>query len=412
MLRNRSLFRPAFAASAAALLALTACSSASSGGGGSSSGTSSGGGSGAYQIGMSMDLSGPISFNGKIAAAGLESYIKYLDSKGGVNGRQVNLQVLDDMSDIAHGRANVEQFTSNHDLAIFGFILTDLLPAVMPLAARAQTPVFGLGGPTSLFQPVQQYYWSYELAPGLRLPTAILNFISIKAKAAQIAKPRVAIFAVDTASNEDVVKAAAQEIAARGWTLASTQYMPISPTNLTAQAQAIKQSHPDFIMMSHNDAGALVAVRALRAQGVTVPVVNQGAGSSDSTFKALGQGYYALRTYASPTDTSIPAVEQMASTPAAKAYASSMTNSYFTQGWVAGQIFQQALEKCGAGCSSGSQLNDAMAKLGTVNTDGLSGQLTVDSSDHELVRDVQFYGLSAAGTVTAQTGWISAMSQS
>ena len=98
-----------------------------------------------------MDLSGPLSFNGKPAAAGFEAAIKRINASGGVNGKKINLQVLDDASDIAKGRANLLEFVSNHDLASFGYILSDVSAALIPLATQKKIPIVGLGGPDSVF---------------------------------------------------------------------------------------------------------------------------------------------------------------------------------------------------------------------------------------------------------------------
>ncbi len=368
------------------------------------------GGSGAapYKIGMSMDLSGAIAFNGKPAAAGLRAYIADLNGRGGVNGRKVDLKVLDDASDVAKGRVNVQQFMSEQRLAIFGFILSNLSISGLPLAASKKIPIVGLGGPGSLFEPVNPYFFSYELRAE-RLQSAILNYIDTRAKEEGVAKPRVAVFSVDTPSNRDMVELAVKGIASRGWTHATTQFMPVAPTDVTAQAAAIKASKADYVLLSHNDAGSLVAVRGLRAQGVTVPVINQWAGSADATLKQLGESYIAFRSYASPTEKGIPSVEAMKSAATKAGEGTNMTNPYFTQGWVAGSLVEKTLKACGASCAKGEQFRDALEGLGTIETDGLSGPLTVSAQSHEMVHTVRFFTWDkGADAAKPLTDWVKA----
>nr|BFE29312.1 ABC transporter substrate-binding protein [Actinomadura rugatobispora] len=369
-----------------------------------------GGGEGGptYRIGMSMDLSGAIAFNGKPAAAGLRAYISDLNARGGVNGRKVDLKVLDDGSDVAKGRVNVQQFTSEKRLAVFGFILPNLSISGVPLAATRKTAIVGLGGPGSLFEPVNPYYFSYELRAE-RLESAILNHIATRAQGDGVAKPRVAVFSVDTPSNRDMVKLAQKDIASRGWTHATTQYMPVAPTDVTAQGAAIKAAKPDYVLLSHNDAGALVAVRGLRAQGVTAPVINQWAGSADATLKQLGDSYAAFRSYSSPTEKGVPAVEAMRQAATKAGEAGNMTNPYFTQGWVAGILIERTLKACGASCPSAQKFRDALEGLGTIQTDGLSGPLTVSAKSHELVSTVRFFSWDkASDSAKPLTGWVKA----
>ncbi|SEG49538.1 ABC-type branched-chain amino acid transport system, substrate-binding protein [Thermomonospora echinospora] len=361
-----------------------------------------------YKIGMSMDLSGAIAFNGKPAAAGLRAYVSDLNKRGGVNGRKVDLKILDDGSDVAKGRVNIQQFSSEKRLAIFGFILSNLSLAGLPVAESRKTPIVGLGGPGKLFEPVKSYFFSYELRAE-RLESAILNYIATRTEGDGIEKPRVAVFSVDTPSNRDMVELAVKNIKSRGWTHTTTQYMPVAPTDVTAQAAEIKASDPDYVLLSHNDAGSLVAVRGLRAQGVTVPVINQWAGSADATLKQLGENYIAFRTYASPTEKNNPAVDAMKEAATKAGEAESMTNPYFTQGWVAGSLIEQTLKKCGQDCPSGEKFRDALEGLGEIDTNGLSGPLTVGPESHEMVSTVRFFTWDKAGdTAKPLTDWIKA----
>lgn len=371
------------------------------GGGGGTSGDP-------YKIGMSMDLSGAIAFNGKPAAAGLRAYIADLNERGGVNGREVDLKVLDDGSDVAKGRVNIQQFTSEKRLAIFGFILSNLSLSGLPVAESRKTPIVGLGGPGSLFEPVKPYFFSYELRAE-RLESAILNYIDTRREEDEIDKPRVAVFSVDTPSNRDMVELAVKDIESRGWTHTTTEYMPVAATDVTAQAAKIKASDPDYVLLSHNDAGSLVAVRGLRAQGVTVPVINQWAGSADATLKQLGDNYIAFRTYASPTEKDNRAVEAMKAAATKAGEADNMTNSYFTQGWVAGSLIEKTLQACGADCASGEKFRDALEGLGEIDTNGLSGPLSVGPESHEMVSTVRFFTWDkASDSAKPLTDWIKA----
>lgn len=347
-----------------------------------------------YKIGMSIDLTGPIAFNGKIAAAGLETYVAKLNAEGGVNGRQITLSVADDASDQAKGKANAQRFADDGALAIFGFILTSVSAAVAPQAEADKIPIVGLGGLAELLSPARPYYFSYELqAP--KLADRILSYLDERAKADGIAKPKIAVMVVDLPSNRQIAARAAEGIAKRGWDLVDTQYVAIAPTDVTSQAASIKAANPDYVLMSHNDGGALVGVRGLRSAGVTVPVINQWAGSADATLERLGEGYLAFRTFVSPTDDSVPAVAAVREAGKKFGYADLMTNAYFTQGYVGGMILQKTLEKCGE-CPSGETFAQAMAQVGSIDSGGLGGPLQVSETSHEFVDAVRFYTWDAA----------------
>jgi branched-chain amino acid transport system substrate-binding protein len=363
-----------------------------------------------YKIGMSIDLTGPIAFNGKIAAAGLETYVAKLNAEGGVNGRQIELTVADDASDQAKGKANAQRFADDGALAIFGFILTSVSAAVAPQAEADKIPIVGLGGLAELLSPPKPYYFSYELqAP--KLADRILSYLDERAKADGIAKPKIAVMVVDLPSNRQIAARAAEGIAKRGWELVDTQYVAIAPTDVTSQAASIKAANPDYVLMSHNDGGALVGVRGLRSAGVTVPVINQWAGSADATLERLGDGYLAFRTFISPTDDSVPAVAAVREAGQKHGYADLMTNAYFTQGYVGGMILQKTLEKCGE-CPSGEAFAQAMAQVGSIDSGGLSGPLSVSEASHEFVDAVRFYTWDAAAKKAVPVSdWIGSAAQ-
>jgi len=344
-----------------------------------------------YKIGVSMDLTGPISFNGKIAAAGLQTYVGKLNDAGGVNGRKIDLNVADDASDLAKGKAIEQRFADDGSLAVFGYILSTVSAGVAPQAIKDKIPLVALGGLRELLAPPNPYYFSYELQAA-KLSNRILNYISQRAKADKIASPKVSVLVVDVPSNREVAQQAVDEIKRRGWTLVGEpQYVPVSPTNVTAQASSIKAANPDYVLMSHNDAGALVVVRGLRSQGVTVPIINQWAGSADSTLERLGDGYIAFRTFTSPTDDSVPAIAAVRADGQKYGFAAQMTSPYFTQGYVAGMILEKALKNCGANCASGEQFAKAMVAVGEIDTKGLSGPAKISSQSHEFIDAVRFY---------------------
>lgn len=401
MVVSRFKSRIAVCAIAVVALLIAGCSSSSSSGGSSS---------GSYNIGMSMDLSGPLAFNGQPASAGFEASIDRINAAGGVNGKKIKLQVLDDASDIAKGRANLLEFVSKHDLASFGYILSDVSAALLPLATKEKIPLVGLGGPDSSFVPLQPYFFSYQLRTS-RIATAELNYIATAAKAAKIAHPRIAIIAANVASAYSVAALAKTEIQSLGWTLATVQYVPVTATNVSVQAAAIKAAKPNYVMLDHNDAGAEIIVPGLRSQGVDVPVIGPSESATNTAFKALGNGFVAFRTYADPSQTDIPAVKAMVDNSFAQQYKKEMINYYFTQGWVAGEILQKALEKCGSNCSSGQQLARAFESVGTFNTNGLSsGPLELTAASHEWVHDVIFYKWdSSTDKVVPASGVVSAM---
>ena len=145
-------------------LTLAACSSGSSGSsatsGSSGSSATSGSSGGDYQVGLSVDLSGPLASLGGPMRDGYASYFKQVNADGGINGHQVHLNVLDDQSTPTQGVANVKQFISQDHVSVIGTLLSNVLVAAAPVAVANETPIMSNGTPNSSVFPAQPYVFA------------------------------------------------------------------------------------------------------------------------------------------------------------------------------------------------------------------------------------------------------------
>lgn len=353
--------------------------------------------SGPYVIGMSNDLSGPISALGQQGLAGMETYLDYLNANGGVNGRKINLISLDDQSNPALGRSDYLELAQKKALAMFGCVYTAVCQAAAPLVGQYKVPIVSEGGTDNDLFPAKPYLYSNDLPQGLQ-PVVMVDEVAALAKAAGITHVRLAWIGANTAADVDGVSTLKKLVKTHpGWSMVGVQYLPLAVTNASSQARALAADKPNYIIGVHNDANIIPTVQALRAAGVSAPVINVTAGSADSTFQALKGNFIAWRTYVSPTETSIPAVVAMRQRAAKYGQSKQMVGSYFTQGYVAGMLVQAALEKCGANCATGEQFNAALQKLASFNSDGLSAPpLGFSPTGHVLNLSAWFYQWSTA----------------
>jgi branched-chain amino acid transport system substrate-binding protein len=130
--RNRFLSLTAVAAVAA--IALAACSS------GGSKGSSGGGGGGSkapITIGISLSLSGDFGTDGQAFDRGYKLWAANVNSHGGLLGRKVTLDILNDSSDPTTAQNNYTQLIgSNHVTLAFGPFSTLLTAPSAKVAAR------------------------------------------------------------------------------------------------------------------------------------------------------------------------------------------------------------------------------------------------------------------------------------
>jgi len=136
------------AAAAAAALALASCSS------GSSSSSTSGGTKAPITIGISLSQTGDFSVDGQAFTRGYNLWAQYVNSHGGLLGRQVKLTILNDNSDPTTVQSNYTKLiASDHVNLVFGPFSTLLTVPSAKVAARyGYAFPEGAGGGPAVFQ--------------------------------------------------------------------------------------------------------------------------------------------------------------------------------------------------------------------------------------------------------------------
>jgi len=109
-------------------------------------------------LGQSFPFSGPANQVGLQFYLGAQLHFDAVNAKGGVNGRRVDVQRLDDGDDPKRCAANTRQFIRANVFALFGYAGTTTSLAALPLATEAKLPFFAPPtGVQALREPFNRY---------------------------------------------------------------------------------------------------------------------------------------------------------------------------------------------------------------------------------------------------------------
>ncbi len=109
-------------------------------------------------LGQSAAFSGPASELGTQFRAGAALLCEPLNARGGISGRAIELQSLDDGYEPERCKANTEKFVRDGAFALFGYIGTPTSLAALPVASAAKTPFVGrFTGAEVLRTPFNRY---------------------------------------------------------------------------------------------------------------------------------------------------------------------------------------------------------------------------------------------------------------
>jgi branched-chain amino acid transport system substrate-binding protein len=347
-----------------AALVATACGSDSEGGsatkdtsGGSSTETKA-----PYKIGVSGEFSGPLGTYGNTITDGVKAYAAEVNAKGGIKGHKLEVTALDNAGDQARAAANTTQLiTSNKVIAVLGNLLSANCTAGTPIAERNKVPMLCLS-------VAEQNPYVYNFGPdNSRAGDALMNATKELTKKDA---PKVAFAYLTTLTDIALSKAMPDAVKKAGGTLATSQGVALTATDVSGQATAMAASKPDIVLMTLAQPAGMA--KALRAAGYTGPVVWLDASGGLVLAPKDDPNFYGMSVYKFPVDGStdtdvkayISAIQQVAATakdPSTWAFGDRVP------AYLGAKALGDALGRCGDSCTGEklkAQLDKTTLKLG------------------------------------------------
>lgn len=334
---------------------------------------------------------------------GLQAYLRQLNEAGGVHGRQIEVEYLDDRTDRETAVTNFRRLADSDVIAIVGASVSSFSAGQAPLADEAGVTLIAGGVPDALMEPVQKWFFSTNLAH--TGSGQIQLGYAVEAMAAQgIATPKIATFIVDTAAGREKQALLEAAIAALGWGYVANEFYEIGDTDLTPQVGTIGRANPDVVLGLIAATDMATAGSQMAQRGITALIINSYAGADEPIFEALNnEKFLAPRAFVWPTD---PEAAQMREHAEDAGVANQMVSNYFTRGYVLGMLIAEALDRCGVDCDRDG-FRDAFESINGFDTGGMSGPISFSATDHLGVSEARIFRWnSAAGKSEAISGWI------
>ncbi len=411
--RNRR-WLPSVAVALVGVIAAAGCGSSSTdstSGGSQTTAAAAGGGAAKgepFVIGWNDTQTGP-NGPGYLATglAGVKTYIDDLNARGGVFGRPVELQVTDDRSDPPTAVTNFRQLADSKALAVFGSSVSSIAAAQLPLAKELKIPLVAGGVPDALTDTPDPYFFSTNLSHTGSAEVQ-MDYAKKELEKAGVTAAKVAIFSVDTASGKEFrayVNARAPKL---GWTVVEEQVYPFTDTDMSGQVTNITRAQPDVVVSLVGSNHVPLFVTPLRQRGYTGLVVNSYAGSDEPAYQQIKDDkFMAPRSFVWPTD---EVAKDMADKAKKAGQEKELVSTYFTRGFVLGQLIEATLKACGEQCDR-AKFRDALETVKTMDTKGLAGSVGFDgATDHLFVSQAMIFRWDKAkSSTTAGSGWLDAV---
>jgi ABC-type branched-subunit amino acid transport system substrate-binding protein len=384
---RRSLFR-VLAAGAGAVLALAACTTTTN-----NNATPADTG-GTYKWGIDAELSGTLALYGQTISDGVNAYADQVNANGGINGHKIEVTSLDDAGDQSRAAANATQLaTVNNVNAVFGHALSANCAAAQPITERYKIPMACLS--IAAASP-----WLYALGPDNSRAASSL-FASTK-KVTGRTNPKVAFVYLNTLTDIALSKAVASTAGAAGITVATTQQLDLTKSDVSSQVAQVVASAPDAVIISTTGPQMLSVLKGVRAANVNAPFIwLDGTSNLGSLAQSTDQNVYAFTVFqlADPASADAGVKEFVtAITPKMKngVTAATLNGGEYVTGYATAKAFGEALKTCGYPCS-GEKLKGELDKV-SVALAGLVPTFAYSANDHYPYRN--WYVYHVVGTTT------------
>jgi branched-chain amino acid transport system substrate-binding protein len=260
------------------------------------------------KIGGTVPLSGVAAAYASVGK-GAEAYFKYVNARGGVNGRRIQYIVKDD----AYNPANTVQATrelvqQDQVFAIFNSLGTEHNLATRPFLNQLKVPqVFVASGASTFGNDYKRYPWTIGYLP---------NYVAegrIYGKSIGRIKPRakVAVLYQDDSYGRELLAGLRQGLrfAGRGGRIVASQGYAVTSTDVQSQITRLKSSGADMLLIAATPAHAIRAYIAVNKIGWKPRIIINQVAAATNTMRIvaasagrLAEGSISINFLKDPTD--------------------------------------------------------------------------------------------------------------
>jgi branched-chain amino acid transport system substrate-binding protein len=364
-------------------VALAGCGSNSPSSSGAQGTSGAAGSNSRILIGDADDLTGALSSYGQWALTYLKASIDYVNSHGGVNGRQLELVTADEAAAGASASSATRQLLNDHVSMIFGYTVSDDCDAVSTLVAAAKTPIICTSVEATDVAPARPYLF----AAGVNEPQEAPGAVKFLASSLGI-NPGASVAVLNSGSGGSLEfgTKVVPALQAAGYKVVSHQVAGTVDGNLqTSQIAAVIAAHPQAIVAHLATPYIQPMVEAVRAAGNNAPIIIADDAVGYTTFQTINYAnLYGINVTQvvddlSATDAGVSTVVGALKQDGQSTVAG-VNSGLGTQAFPPDYNALQALVKCG-GCA-GAALDSALQAQSTSLPGLMAGDFGWTTSNH------------------------------
>ena len=332
--------------------------------------------------GVLIDLSGPTSDWGKQQAMGQQDAAAWLNAHGGINGKKLQLVIIDDGYKISRGVAGYNRLiTAEKVLGVY------IQSTGTTLALRKKIVADGVATMgasfTAKMQNPKRTPFSFFVGPSYSAMGRIA-LLWIKKNWKKKRPPRICYVYPDNKYGRDILKPCKAFAKGLGITVVPDQVINWPTTSATTQLLNMRRNKPDFAYVTTTAMNGAVIFKDARRLGIKTKFISNIRNFEESLIRLSGgaaEGTYGMQPFA-PYGLKVPGMKKVL------AYVKKHRKGFkgsavYIEGWVNIMVIAAALKAADkAGKLTPSAVRLQLEKLKSFKTGGLAQPLTYTKTDH------------------------------
>ncbi|QIL83998.1 ABC transporter substrate-binding protein [Diaphorobacter sp. HDW4A] len=324
--------------------------------------------SGAIVLGQSCALTG---FSGELGIQyhqGAQLFFDDLNARGGINGREVRIRVLDDGYEPERCAANTQRFIKDDVFALFGYVGTPTSVASLPQVQQEKIPLFApLTGSQALRQPnLRQLVFNVRASYADETALMVRQLIGLGLK-------KIAVFYQNDGYGQSGLEGVTEALAQHALSPVATATVERNSADVKGAVQKLVAQKPDVIVQVTTYSASAGFVREARAAGYGGQFYNVSFVGTSALSNALGkeaEGVVVTQVVPSPFKTTHPVTREFLAV-LGKGGKNLQPNYSAMEGFLAARILSEGLRR---GASNGKLTRESLvAALDTLNGQQVAG---------------------------------------
>lgn len=346
-------------------------------------------------VGQSAPMSGPAAQLGQQMNLGAKLYFNAVNAAGGVNGRKIELKVLDDFYEPDAAARNTKTLIDNTKVfALFGYVGTPTSLAALKLATPAGVPFFApYSGAMALREPFARNVFHVRASYNDETASIVQQIRTTGLK-------RIAVVYNDDAygkSGLDGVQRALGTSAGQGVTLVSQATVARNTADVKGAVNTVLAQKPEAIVVISAYQTVAALVKGAQAQGYAGQFYNVsfvGTRALADTLGKAGGGVIISQVMPYPKTASSPLVREYQKL--LKADGISDFDYGSMEGYVAARAFVEGIKRAGRDLTR-EKLITALESMGNYDLGGFN--VNFSPSNHVGSKFVEMTIINSSGQV-------------